>query len=439
MLRSVAVGFVVGLYFSLTRPRRRRRLTAACVEGTSWESMEVIDRSAALKALNPDIPAAIQTGPTSALLLSHGETLDTCEEVDVVVAQAGAGRCLLVAGTQQPSFRVTRHERVDEAWQPIARIREGKQRMPTDSTRRRARALFVRLVSSLEDVAAELDPVLAAAAQGTRDYRADKGAVLLMCINAGNLDLLLNFVLSTKRAGFPVDNLVVFAADEQTDGALKSAGIRTFRHEALGDFRSEAARSYGDHQFVEMMWLKITCVFLVNYLGYDLLFQDADLVWWQSPWPFFDQRPQVDSFWMDDGARTARFAPHYPNTGFYLVRANPRTQLFARQLLGSYSTVLAWQSHQALVSQLLAENHALFGLTVHILDKEQFPSGKQLHHNRPLFDRIHAGNFTPYCFHMCWTAGKPDKLKFLKQEQLWFLPDSCPLSRLVADPRPCLS
>ena len=33
-----------------------------------------------------------------------------------------------------------------------------------------------------------------------------------------------------------------------------------------------------------MMWLKLTCVYLTNALGYDLLFQDADLYWWKAPW-----------------------------------------------------------------------------------------------------------------------------------------------------------
>ena len=134
---------------------------------------------------------------------------------------------------------------------------------------------------------------------------------------------------------------------------------------------------------------------------------------------------------MDDGARTSRFAPHYPNTGYYLLRANRRTAILCETLVGMYDVVLAWQSHQAVVSQVLGEMHALHALTVVILDKETFPSGKQLHHNRPLFARIAAGEYEPYCFHMCWTAGKEDKLKFLKQEKLWYLDASCDLDKIA--------
>ena len=62
-----------------------------------------------------------------------------------------------------------------------------------------------------------------------------------------------------------------------------------------------------------------------------------------------------------------------------------------------------------------------------ILDKIEFPSGKQFHHNRALFEKIKRKEFEPYCFHMCWTAGKADKLKFLKQDGLWYLEESCVL------------
>lgn len=456
---NIGIGFVLGLALSslssssseLFRPRgrvRRALLSKNLGDDAGWGWADTVDRLGALNEVNGDIPTASQTGPRGALLLLRENDAESaveqhipasCHELAVIVSQASPGRCLLVAESKDgATYRVSRREHDGDKWRPISRIRESKQRMPTERTRTRARHLAVRLLSKLADVEAKLEPILAEAAKHTEPAYAEtsnsKGAVLVMCINSGNFDLLLNFVLSAQcLANLDVRNLVVFAADELADRALKAARITTFRHDALGDFSGEAARNYGDHQFVEMMWLKITCVFLVNHLGYDALFQDADLVWWRSPWPYFADRPYIDSFWMDDGARTSRFAPHYPNTGFYLIRSNQRTALLNNQVLGAYAAVLAWQSHQAVVSQALSEAHALYGLTVLILDKELFPSGKQLHHNRPLFERIHSRMFVPYCFHMCWTAGKTDKLKFLKQEKLWFLPSSCTLRHMLND------
>lgn len=451
LARYASVGFVLGLTLSTLlsdenasagterRRRRRRRLEGAAkcegIRQSGWSKMELVDRLESLQSINPDVPASIQTGPDHALLLSD-RGFSECHSIAVAVVHSGAGKCLLLAESDDASYRSERRELVDDEWKPISRIREARQRMPSDVTRRRATTLSTRLLSKRDELAALLEPLLAAAAKRTDPAYSSstKGGVLVMCVNSGNLDLLLNFVLSAKCRGIDVSNLVVFAADDAVDRALRSAGIVTFRHPALGDFRAEAAGRYGDHQFVEMMWLKMTCVFLVVDLGYDVLFQDADLVWWKSPWEEFAKRPDIDTFWMDDGARTSRFAPHFPNTGFYLIRSNQRTRLFNNQLIGAYASVLAWQSHQAVVSQLLAEAHALYGVTVKILDKIQFPSGKQLHHNRPLFDKIHAKTFFPFCFHMCWTAGKADKLKFLKQENLWYLPPSCSLDNMLNDP-----
>mmetsp|Transcript_22633 Transcript_22633/g.75072 ORF Transcript_22633/g.75072 Transcript_22633/m.75072 type:complete len:327 (+) Transcript_22633:115-1095(+) len=301
----------------------------------------------------------------------------------------------------------------------------------------RARELLATLASQIDAVRGELAPILAEAAKHTPAAYArtmgdtSRGAVLVMAINWGNFDLLLNFLRSACDRRVDVRNLVVFAGDDRVYGALKDVGVLTFRHEALGEFGEAAARVYGDRTFSTMMWLKMTSAYLVNDLGYDLLFQDADLYWWRDPWAYFAARPDVETFWMDDGARTSRFAPHFPNTGYYLLRANARTAVLAETLVGMYDVVLAWQSHQAVVSQVLGEMHALHALTVQILEKEAFPSGKQLHHNRPLFAKIADGSYEPYCFHMCWTSGKVDKLKFLKQAKLWLLEPACDLKALA--------
>ena len=48
--------------------------------------------------------------------------------------------------------------------------------------------------------------------------------------------------------------------------------------------------------------------------------------------------------------------------------------------------------------------------------------------------RIKDGSFVPYVFHMCWTANKKQKLSFFKDVDLWFLPESCTVPKLVSNP-----
>ena len=119
-------------------------------------------------------------------------------------------------------------------------------------------------------------------------------------------------------------------------GSADALGVATFHHPALGTFPEASSHAYGDRTFVSMMWLKILCVYLTNRLGYDVLFQDADLIWFKDPWQFLEEDKasrSIDTVWMDDGARTSRYAPYFANTGFYLVRANPRTQQFMSELM----------------------------------------------------------------------------------------------------------
>ena len=95
-------------------------------------------------------------------------------------------------------------------------------------------------------------------------------------------------------------------------------------------------------------WLKITSVYSVVATGRHALFQDADVVWLRDPIEYFFTQAddQVDCFFMDDGARSARYTPLYTNSGFYFIRNNMRTQFFMHRMLMAYDTVLAVRSHQ---------------------------------------------------------------------------------------------
>ena len=138
-----------------------------------------------------------------------------------------------------------------------------------------------------------------------------------------------------------------------------------------------AAESYADRTFAKVMWIKATAVYIALAAGFDILFQDVDLVWMRDPIAYLhdkllsqdilspsekstantDKSPSssssavplssYDILFMDDGARTPRFAPYFTNTGFYFVRHNERTNYFMERLLRSYGEILFTASHQA--------------------------------------------------------------------------------------------
>ena len=58
-------------------------------------------------------------------------------------------------------------------------------------------------------------------------------------------------------------------------------------------------------------------------------------MWLRDPIEYFftTADDQVDCFFMDDGARSARYTPLYTNSGFYFIRNNMRTQFFMHRML----------------------------------------------------------------------------------------------------------
>ena len=95
---------------------------------------------------------------------------------------------------------------------------------------------------------------------------------------------------------------------------------------------SHAAYGYLDKTFSRMMWFKVTSVYLALTSGFDVLFQDVDLVWMKDPVPYLRNLTYDISF-MDDGARTPRYTPFFVNSGFFYMKYNERTLFFQEKMM----------------------------------------------------------------------------------------------------------
>jgi Nucleotide-diphospho-sugar transferase len=129
-----------------------------------------------------------------------------------------------------------------------------------------------------------------------------------------------------------------------------------------------------------------------------------------------------DMMFMDDGARTPRFAPFFTNTGFYFVRHNERTLYFHERLLRTPGEIIYTGSHQATFIRHLTEAHYLIGLQVLVLDDNDYPSGQMYHHQPEYVGRVKRYETIPYVWHMCWTPSRDKKVEHLKDIGLWYLP-----------------
>jgi hypothetical protein len=193
------------------------------------------------------------------------------------------------------------------------------------------------------------------------------------------------------------------------------------------DISSLEAKEYGDKTFQELMYAKVVAVQLVNWLGYDILFQDVDIVWFQNPIQVLQTlHPSFDLLFQDDGARSLRYAPYFANSGFYVVRFNENTRHFLVRMLYAGDTIVMSASHQQALNSLLSEHASLYGLRSKTLGMDEFPGGFYFHHNHEfmrdmmLFARKRK-RAPPFIFHMSWTSDKQHKIKFLQQMGLWFV------------------
>lgn len=142
-----------------------------------------------------------------------------------------------------------------------------------------------------------------------------------------------------------------------------------------------------DHLF------QVLCVLYPLLLGYDVLFQDVDVVWInkdRDPLEFFQNESSnignFDVIFQHDGSNSIRYAPYSANSGFFYARANKRTQYLFTSLLYHSDLILTWDSQQQALVQLLAEHSSLFGLNVKILGRgtEMFPGKRKRMSRLPL-------------------------------------------------------
>jgi hypothetical protein len=136
------------------------------------------------------------------------------------------------------------------------------------------------------------------------DHAARDKTLVIMFSNFGQSELLLYFCCSAQARNLDLSGVLVFATDTKTKELVEGLGMTAFYNEAIfGSLPSHAAEAFGDRDFERMMNAKVMCIQIASMLGYDILFQDADVVWYRDPVAFFrdKKRSYFDVFIADDG------------------------------------------------------------------------------------------------------------------------------------------
>ena len=260
-----------------------------------------------------------------------------------------------------------------------------------------------------------------------------KGVITVMVCNFGQSEIIMNFACNAKAKGLDLSSILVFAADKEAYDLATSLGLTGYYNEKLfGKVPVKAAKAYGDRTFMALMTMKVISVHLISQLGYDLLFQDADVVWFRHPVnDYFAEEArwndEYDIIFQEDGARSMRFAPYDANSGFYFVNNNERTQQLLNSVLLSMPSIVSSKSHQKVLINALNENALAYGLRAKVISRESpdLPCGYQWHRKPKLIQSFLSGRVKPIIFHMSWTENKDNKIKFFQQMGEWYVNDQC--------------
>ncbi|RYG66349.1 hypothetical protein EON64_09980 [archaeon] len=304
--------------------------------------------------------------------------------------------------------------------------------------------------SALQQEAKLLPPLLLHLQELVQELRALVGGhgqrqggegLVVMVLNSGVFDLFVNFLCSLRSAGAfdsVMGRLVVFTPEAPLLAPLRALGVRALASPHLSDISPQAAGAYGDSVFGKAMWLKTSAVFLALHAGFDVLFQDVDIIWMRDVLTQL-QSTDKDMVFMDDGARTPRFSPFYFNSGFYYIKHNKRTLYVLTRLLLRSTEISVTRSHQSTLTNVLLEAGELAkGLSWEILDMFAFASGYLFHHNADFIEKLVAYQVFPHVFHMCWTESRKQKLEYLARIGMWLLDEQaeggmCSSAQGVAD------
>jgi Nucleotide-diphospho-sugar transferase len=142
-----------------------------------------------------------------------------------------------------------------------------------------------------------------------------QGTVIVLVTNYGHSVLLRNYVCAARAVGMDTDKILVVATDRPTLELGRSLGVATFYHEQLFAGIPEAAsKIYGDTQYSKIMMSKAYCVHLVSQLGYNILFQDVDIVPYQPnllEWWIDVAKSGYDLYFQFDFSTRPNYAPWY--------------------------------------------------------------------------------------------------------------------------------
>ena len=249
------------------------------------------------------------------LITSIGKATENCDFLNVILTNAntnknyGKKQCVALMG-QSESAHVQKWARLPstgnaiDSTVPLQFVGRLMELLGADSEStplvNDTRKHWDFLHDYIENIDAILDKLRPLAEQVVRN-----NTLVVMFSNFGQAELIINFCASARARSLDVSGILLYATDVETKELAEGLGMTAFFDEAtFGHFPSMASEAFADPTFFAMMKAKIMCLQMTSMLGYDILFQDADVIWYKNPLPYFHNKelPYADVLFADDGS-----------------------------------------------------------------------------------------------------------------------------------------
>ena len=168
-------------------------------------------------------------------LLSVNDATEKCDYMTVTTVPytRGYGQCLAIVQNYenwhtQKWLRLPHEPRTQiDSSLPLRVVSRGRSeggfnafKVPVEKDIQQHWSMLKKYLDSVDDVMGELKPIA--------EKVAINNTVIVMTCNFGQSELLINFVCNAKAKGFPIDNILLFPTDEETQSLAEGLGLTTY-------------------------------------------------------------------------------------------------------------------------------------------------------------------------------------------------------------------
>jgi len=246
-------------------------------------------------------------------------------------------------------------------------------------------------------------------------------SVVIMVINRGYWYQFSNWACSTIKNGIDSKRMTILVAfDKTTHERAKKHGYMSY---LLDWYKIDENAAYkfsrGPHFYIMALEHYVRGTLIL--MGYNVLFQDSDIIWKQNPITWLENNNKDVDIQMSYDGRGDAVGP--ANVGVIYVRSNCRTRIYIKTLIKHLELFIWTLSSQVYINTMI--HHRRFRqMSFKVINELLFINGDSW---REEWAPKGFEAMKPVLMHVSWTDSHIDKIKKWKIVDGWYLRPQCPL------------